>query len=213
MNAKLLIFDFDGTLADSNEGIFETINYTLGRFGCDKISRNFFETLVGMPLEKQFETVLPEGKKSLVEKACSLYREQYKKICVKKTALFPHVKETLLFLKSKGLKMVIVTTKKTELVSTMLKALGISELFDFVVGGDMVSKDKPNPEGINLVIKKLNTKKEYIAMVGDSKFDVLAGKKAGIKTIAISHVPQKEDLEADLEISDFTELKKTRQRS
>lgn len=209
MDAKLLIFDFDGTLADSNEGIFETINYALDKVACKKINRDFFETIVGMPLEKQFETILPEGKKDLVEKTCGIYREKYREICAKKTVLFPHVKETLFFLKSKGIKMAVVTTKKTELVSMLLKALEINDLFDFVVGGDKVSKDKPDPEGINLAIKKLNAKREHTAMVGDSKFDVLAGKKAGVKTIAVTYVPQKEALEADLEISDFAELRKT----
>ncbi len=69
MSTKLLIFDFDGTLADSNQGIFETINYTLGKLGCKKITRFFFESLVGMPLERQLETILPEEKKEFAEQA------------------------------------------------------------------------------------------------------------------------------------------------
>ncbi len=208
MNAKLLIFDFDGTLADSHKGIFETFNYTFDKLGCKKISQSFFEDLVGMPLEKLFEAALSEGKKDLIEKACGIYRKRYRKICVKKTVLFPHVKETLLFLKSKGVKMAVVTTKKTELVSIMLEALKISGLFDFVVGGDKVSKHKPDPEGINLVIKKLEGKKESTVIVGDRRFDIDVGKNAGIKTIAVTYAPKKEALEADLEISDFAELRK-----
>jgi len=208
MDTKLLIFDFDGTLADSHKVIFETINYALDKLGCKKISRNFFESLVGMPLERIFEAVLPEDKKGLMEKACSIYRKKYRETCAKKTVLFPHVKETLLFLKSKGIKMAVVTTKKTELVSILLDALKISNLFDFVVGGDKVSKDKPDPEGINLVIKKLNAKKEHAAMVGDSRFDIDAGKNAGIKTIAIFHEPKKEAFGADFKIDSFIEIKK-----
>lgn len=207
MNTKLLIFDFDGTLADSSEGIFETVNYALDKLGCKKISQSLFETLVGMPLEKQFEAVLPKGKEDLVEKASSIYREKYKEICVEKTVLFPHVKETLLFLKSKGLKMAVVTTKKTELVSMLLRALEINDLFDLVIGGDKVSKDKPDPEGINLAIKKLNTKKECTAMVGDSSFDMLAGKNADVKTIAIDYNSTKNRLDADIAINHFEKLR------
>ncbi|MBN2067407.1 MAG: HAD family hydrolase [Candidatus Diapherotrites archaeon] len=208
MDTKLLIFDFDGTLADSHKGNFETINYTLGRVGCKKISRSLFETLAGMPLEKQFETTLPKGKKGVVEKACRIYREQYLKTCVKKTVLFPQVKETLQFLKFKGVKMAVVTTKRTALVSMLLKALDISNFFDFVVGSDMVSEAKPSPEGINLAIKKLNANREFTAIVGDSKFDMLAGKNAGIKTIAVNKAQENRDLEADITAKDFRELEK-----
>ncbi len=211
MDVKLLIFDFDGTIADSNQGIFETINYVLGELDCGKITRIFFKTLIGMPLEKQFETVLPESKKGLVKKASGIYRKQYCEICVKKTILFPHVKETLSFLKSKGIKMAVVTTKKTSIVLLLLKALGINDLFDFVVGGDKVSNGKPNPEGINLTISKLNEEKENTVMVGDSKFDIAAGKNACIKTIAVNYTPKKEVLEADFEITDFAELRKIKE--
>jgi len=210
VKAELVLFDFDGTLADSFPGIVASFQHALKSVGVNGIANEQIHCLIGSPLEKMFEALVSEEKHGLAEEFLANYRKHYPENALANTRLFPHVKETLQALKERGKKLAVATTKKHENIDPLLKGLGIAKLFDFVLGYDDVENTKPAPDMILLGLEKAGTEAEKAVMVGDHVFDVKASVAAGVKAIGVSFGSAKaEELEeagAVVVISDFSEL-------
>lgn len=99
---------------------------------------------------------------------------------------YPHVVETLEALRERGFKMAVVTNSRKAAVCPTLTRWEVQHLFDAVLTIEDVSHGKPDPEMIHRALNKLNVSPSDAIIVGDSKSDVLAGKRAGIKTIGFS---------------------------
>lgn len=100
--------------------------------------------------------------------------------------LHPQAPETLLALRERGFKMAVVTNSRRAAVQPVLSRWGLEPLFDAVLTIEDVSYGKPDPEMIHRALNKLNISPSHACIIGDSKSDVIAGKRAGIKTIAFS---------------------------
>jgi phosphoglycolate phosphatase len=98
----------------------------------------------------------------------------------KSARIIPGAKETLKSLKQSGVSLAVATADITELAAATLSHLGIGELFDIVIGSDMVKEDKPHPEMLLTVIDRVGTSAEKTAFVGDTITDMEMGKKAGV---------------------------------
>lgn len=98
----------------------------------------------------------------------------------KSAKIIPGVKETLIGLKQSGVSLAVATADITDLAASTLSYLGIGDLFDFVIGSDMVKEDKPHPEMLLTVIDRVGKSAEKTAFVGDTVTDMEMGKKAGV---------------------------------
>lgn len=188
MKFKLLIFDFDGTIVDSNKGIFNSISFVLEQLGCSEelMFKQYFQQ-IGKPLYNQFLEFLPEKKQLLAKEACELYCKHYKEHGIKQTRLFENAKEVLLEFKKEGRKLAIFSSKPNWLLSIFLEMFEMQDLFDMVVGEDSVIFLKPAPEGIERILIDLNIEKENALYIGDNGIDSLTGKNANVKTIILNH--------------------------
>lgn len=205
---KLLIFDLDGTLADTGRDITEALNYALGPFGVKTYSIEETKSMVGSGISKLLASLLPvndEEKRQLVtDRFISYYSEHV----VDYTAVYPHVKETLT--KLDGYKKAVVSNKREALSKEVLGGIGILQHFDVVWGSDSVRAIKPSPLPIIDLMEMFNTLPEETAIIGDSNYDVEAGKAAGIKTIAVTYGFRSRDVlkDADFIIDRFDDLLK-----
>ncbi len=189
MEKKLIIFDVDGTVWDSERDVFASFNHTLKTMAGFEITKEQFQTLAGMPLETMFEKMLPDDKKHLSIECAKAYRKYYidEGHFIDGTVLFKGVKETIDKFKNDGFHMAVASSKPKRILDKMVSVFNL-EGFDYVLGtGESNFKHKPDPEIVNYIMSQLNISKEDAVIVGDSKSDILTGKNAGIDTIAVTY--------------------------
>jgi phosphoglycolate phosphatase len=211
---KLLIFDLDGTLADTSQDITDSINYALEPFGQRKFSVEEIKTMVGSGISKLLESLIPsnyatnrgESLNSVKEEVINRFIEFYSAHLLDNTKEYPHVKETLSRLEN--YKKVVLSNKRESYSKEILKGLGILEYFDIVWGSDSVREKKPSPVPVLDLLERFRALKDEAVIIGDSNYDVEAGKAAGIKVIGVTYgFRSKEALkDADYLIDDFKEI-------
>ncbi len=214
---KLLIFDLDGTLADTSKDITDAVNYALKPFGVKPLSVSEIKAMVGSGITKLIESLIPtenliptflnppiphlakamarrggegglsEGERdfSAKEEAVKRFLEYYSIHLLDYTNTYPQVKETLS--KIEAYKKAVISNKREVLSKKVLEGLGLLKFFDVVLGSDSVSERKPSPVPIFELLKRFGVSKDEAVIIGDSNYDIEAGKAAGIKTIAVTY--------------------------
>ena len=186
---KLLIFDLDGTLVETAQDIANAINHAVKPFGGKKYSVEEVKMLVGSGIANLLEGLIadlkdggsPESKELVTKRFTDFYAEHL----MDNSHLYPHVKDTLLKLKSH--KLTVLTNKREKYSKLILNKLDLLEDFDLVWGSDSVREKKPSPIAIFDMIEKFGVTKDETAIIGDSNFDVEAGKAAGIKVVGVTY--------------------------
>jgi len=207
----LLIFDLDGTLIDSAPDLAESVNYTLRTLGKKEVSLENVRSFLGNGAEKLITRALSGGsdiwESEEVQKALRIFKNHYKNNVCNKTFLYEGVKETL---EKLPYKKAIVTNKPYEFVEPILENLDIKKHFELWLGGESLKEKKPSPKPLLYVCERLGFSPQNAVMIGDSKNDILAGKNAGIKTVAVTYgYNYGEDVrkyEPDVVINKFEEL-------
>ena len=186
---KALLFDFDGTLLNTNELIIRTFMHVLNDRFPGQYSPQDCIKFIGPSLKETFEQIAPNEVDELIAKYRQwnhAYHDQYVKE-------FDGVNETLEQLKRQGHKLAIVSTKKKETIERGLKLMNAEHYFEFWIGLEDVSKVKPDPEPVLLALDRLKMPKEEAFMIGDNYHDILAGKNAGVKTAGVAWSIKGED--------------------
>jgi phosphoglycolate phosphatase len=186
MAIKIIIFDLDGTLVDSSVDICHAINYAIEGTGIKPVSVERTIQLIGEGISRLFEKLV-EAEKSDADRdmLAARFMEHYNAHLTDNTPLYPGVKDTLESLKE--YRKVIITNKRQDASAKILDTLGIAKYFDFIAGSDTTPGKKPSPIPIQFVLEKYGLKPDDAVIIGDSNFDVEAGKAAGIKTIAVTY--------------------------
>ncbi len=186
MTLQAVIFDFDGVIVDSERVKFERLRTILQGHNISLSKKDFCAMIgkkTGYFLKEQF------GQKLSDQQILSISEER-RKDQLKNIQLFSKpikgITQIILFLKQKGLRLCVATGTKRFLVKETLRILGIQNVFDVLVTGEEVQSSKPDPEVYSIAIKKLKLKKENILVIEDSVAGVLAAKRAGLKSIAIT---------------------------
>lgn len=182
---KAILFDFDGTLADSSEGIFYTATKTMDAMGykgpwSEKQLRKF----VGPPLRDCFKISfdLPD---SLCDKAVDIYHPIYESIGKHLCKLYPGMEDTIKALRSRSYKICLATNKTEPVVMGILKELDILDLFDTIHGAD-AKRGIFKPQTIKLCAEDLGIATSECLMVGDSPNDREGALSAGASFVAVS---------------------------
>ena len=181
----LIIFDLDGTLIDSRKDIANAVNHTLKEVGLEEKSVSEISSYIGTGVEDLIRRSLGKRQDSLFKKALSVFIEYYREHCLDNTYLYSGVKDVLEYFKNK--RKVIVTNRRYETAILALRKLGVYNYFEDVLGGDDLGYLKPSSCLLDEVIHRLNIEKERTIIVGDMDVDILAGKRAGITTCAVTY--------------------------
>ena len=204
----LVLFDLDGTLVDSQLDVTNAINHALTSLGRPIIAPDRLFATVWDGIQKTFEKLLDPMDGSACERAVALYREYYADHLLDHTRTYPRVPEALAALTGKIL--AVVSNKREIPVLHILEGVGIAEYFEAVIGGDSLPTHKPDPEPILHLLNRFGTPPDRALIVGDSPHDIEAGKRAGIRTCAVTYgfhpLSQLRESGADRLIDDIGEL-------
>lgn len=164
-----VIFDFDGTLADTNNLIINSFKHIYCKYYDGKCDVDYILSIFGEPLEKTLKRDFSGFK---LEDVLKSYREYQVGRFDKEVSLYDTVPETVKYLHEKGIKMGIATSRLKTSTLEALKNFDLDKYFGVIVTADDVKNHKPDKEPLIKVMQELNSRKENTLYVGDSKFDI-----------------------------------------
>lgn len=177
-----ILFDYDGTLMDTNEVVLRSWQHTFRTIrgheeDPDEIRKTFGEPLV-LTLEKTFPEIP-------VSESLEVYRTYQREVFTDFVEVFPGMLELLENLKDKGYKLGLVTSRTKDTTWRGLEHYGMDKYFDAVITAGDTDKHKPDPEPILITLDKLDSSPQEAVMVGDTMFDLQCAKNAGVKSIIV----------------------------
>ncbi|MEW4354836.1 HAD-IA family hydrolase [Streptococcus pneumoniae] len=189
---KHLFFDLDGTVVDSSEGIKSGFRAAFTSMNTEIPSDSILDTFIGPPLEVSFSDF---GDKDWVKAAIHAFRHDYKESGVYQVEVYEGLTELLSTLQSLGYQLYITTSKNEPMAHKMLSYLDIDYYFTGIYGALPDSYHKADV--IKRAILENHLSLDECAIIGDTKFDIIGGKKVGIQTLGVLWgFGTKEDLQA-----------------
>lgn len=184
---RYLLFDLDGTLTDSSEGICKSIQYSLGKIGIQEDDLQKLEVFIGPPLRYSFKEYYGlEGE--LAEQAIAFYRERYTEVGKYENRPYPGIREMLIHLKAAGAVLAVASSKPELYVEDILRHFDLYELFDYVVGSDLEGKRETKTAVIREAMERMQVTREEqkgVLMVGDRHFDIDGAKELSLDSLGV----------------------------
>lgn len=210
MTTRLLILDFDGTLADTAGGIVATMNATFRTIGRPEADAGDICQTIGLPLTQSIALLAGIREEAELQHAVDTYHRLFETIGVQATDLFPHVHETLRRLHDEGLAMAIATSRGGKSVRALCAKLGIAPYLTAYVAEEDVENKKPAPDAVRMLLDMTHTPAEVAWVVGDTVFDIEMGHRAGCPACGVTYGNHPrahlEAAGADRLIDDFAQL-------
>lgn len=208
MSTKIVILDFDGTLADTTGVILNAMQATIKELGLPARTDKECIAMIGLRLDKVPAVLFPE-----CDLEGELYAQTYRKMfhlfnTEGAVTLYPNVVETLTALKEKGIILTIASSRNNVTLKVYLENLGLDSVLDYVLGGDDVKEGKPNPEAVFRTLEEFGIAPEEAIVVGDTVFDVKMGLNAGTRACGVTfgNGTVESLADADWIIDDFAQL-------
>lgn len=186
-----VLFDFDGTVMDTTDVIIGSWQHTFMTFeGKERPVEEIVKTF-GEILSHTMKKVLPDVD---TEQAIETYRSYHRDNFGERISVFPGMHELLAELKRRNLKTGLVTSRLAGTTWEGLRQYDLDKFFDVVVSCDDTDKHKPDPEPVNIALARLGSKAENTIMLGDTMFDILCAKNAGVRSVLVGwHVAMSQE--------------------
>ena len=208
---KAVIFDFDGTLGDTQQGILATAQEVLHRMGRGPADETALAATIGLPLRENFTRGAGLSDEE-ADRAVAIYRDIFEKVAVPVITLFQGVGETLSELAERGVPMAVASSRGQHSLEGLMKHLGLDRYIPLhnVFGVEAASRPKPAPDLVYVILEKLGTSPEETMVVGDTTFDIEMGRAAGCLTCGVTYgnqsAGQLAGADPDLLLDDLREL-------
>lgn len=206
MAIRNILFDLDGTLLDTNELIIQSFNYTYQRYLNKHVDREYIIKHFGEILKDTMDMEFGDDS----EDAIKTYRKFQNENFYKLISIHEGVKEGVKEFHRQGYKLGIVTSRLNYSAIKGLKNFDLMNYFDVIIGADDTDIHKPDPTPALMALKKLNGKLEETIIVGDTQFDILCGRNAGITSVVVGWSALPRDLilkyEPDYVVESMEEL-------
>jgi phosphoglycolate phosphatase len=186
MRAKLAIFDLDGTLADTSEGIFCTARATMQALGLpSEVPMERMRKFIGPPIDECFKIVydLPEA---LIPKAVDLYKKRYTEKGQFEARIYDDIPEVLDALHTHGVKLAVGTLKNESRAKSMMEHFGIAKYFD-TIRGDKEEGGRSKADVLRLVVNDLSLKIDDAVLIGDTMHDKKGAMEAAMRFVAVTY--------------------------
>ncbi|CAH1851700.1 HAD family hydrolase [Convivina intestini] len=182
------LFDFDGTLADSEEAAQLATKAAFQKVGLAAPTTDQINYYMGIPIEVSFKAMAGEHRFTATEFEVLLnaFRQYYREFESKHITLFDGMQSTLAQLVAEGKQLFVVSSKRSDSLMRNLQSLGIDQYFQDVLGSDMVTAFKPAPDGVLAILDKWHLNPAESIMIGDAIFDLQMGKAAKVHTCGVT---------------------------
>lgn len=186
MSYNTIIFDFDDTIVSTKHKHIRSFIEAAKKSGLT-IKKEEVKKIYGLPTLVMLEKIFPDETKSTLKKISLEKDKAYRKIVHSEgIKLLPGIKSLLEHIRKKGVKTGIMSADKSKNIKLVLRKNGILEYFEEIIGADVVSSHKPNPDGLQKTAKKMKVKSKNCVFVGDSEYDMLAAKRAKMFAVGIT---------------------------
>lgn len=188
MQKRLVIFDFDGTIADTRATILRTFRMTIEELSLEARSDEECGSTIGLPLVDGFHKLYP----SITSEQSELYTETYRRIFRENKRnlspdMFAGVLETIKALHDKGLTITIASSRSRRPLLEFVESFGLHEMIPYVLGLEDCTQHKPDPEPVLKTLRELKFRADETLVVGDMPYDILMGARAGAETCGVSY--------------------------
>ena len=184
-NYDVVLFDFDGTFADTGEGMFESIQYAVKSLGFDPLDGETLRRFVGPPVFESFMRELGVDAEK-ADYAVTKYREAYAEIGIFKFRIYEGILDLLRELKENGISVGIASAKPQKFIVRIVAHLGIGEWVDYI---SSPADDKADPSKVKLInqaVSALKAEKSRVLMVGDRHFDISGANGSGVDSVGVT---------------------------
>lgn len=181
---KYILFDLDGTITDSQEGIKNSIEYALKYFNIEINDRSELDKYIGPPLRQSFMEFAGLSEKDS-HTAMTKYREYYGPKGIFENRVYDGMEELLFSLKNKGNKIILATSKPWIYAEIILEHFNLKKYFDFVAGSELNGVRTKKADVIKYAVDKYKIPLSKAVMIGDREHDISGAKKNGLKTIGV----------------------------
>jgi len=175
-----IVFDLDGTLVDSFDDISAAFRRSFHVIGSEPPAVDVVKAMIGKPLRDMYQPFAPAD---ALDALVAEYRRDYAERCADRTRPFPGIVELLDTLRARGHAIAVATTKTSWMARTVVEKLGLTGRLDYVQGTDGFPH-KPAPDVIHHALAGVG--RDGAWMIGDTTFDVAAGRAAGLRTCAVT---------------------------
>ena len=182
-----ILFDLDGTLTDSKEGIIKCIDYALEKLGYPVPKGFNINDCLGPPLRVSFRRLLNSNDEVLIERAVATYRERFSTIGLFENKVYPGIPELLSALHEKSLKLYVVTTKPKVFAGRIMEHFQLAHRFDAIYGTELNGRFDNKADLIEFILQNRKLRAEETVMIGDKREDIVAGKANRTKTIGVTY--------------------------
>ena len=180
---KIILFDLDGTLTDSAEGILKSVRMVLDHYGIEVPENDPLHAFIGPPLRATFPAYgVPRDE---VENAVKLYRKRYFSVGKFENTPYPGVEALLTRLRDAGYRLYVATSKPEDLAVEILQHFDLAKYFDLICGARIDGGRDSKEKVIAYLFETVGARTEAL-MIGDTAFDVLGAKENGIPAIGVT---------------------------
>ena len=181
MSLRNIVFDLDGTLIDSSDGVVEAVNYSLRKMGESEQPPHVIKSFIGYPLSQMY----PTFSKAPVEDLYRHFQVKAAETVVSSTYILPGVEPAMSRLRDQGYQLGIASTKIKRHIAGIVDKFGWDKLVIAYAGGDEVTRVKPDPEILKLTLQRMDARPEETVVVGDTVNDVLAARAVPMTVVAV----------------------------
>lgn len=186
-NYSIILFDLDGTLTDSSQGIINAIVYALKKMGVNDYDMSLLKKFLGPPLHESFEKFFHFDKKESLQ-AVEYYREYFSTKGLFENEVYCGITDLLKTLKENGNTLILATSKPQPFTDRIMQHFDLEKYFDFIAGSNMDTTRSKKAEVIEYALSECNIiDKSSVIMVGDRAEDMIGAQTVGIDSIGVEY--------------------------
>ena len=185
MKYKAVLFDFDYTLGDSTVPIVASYTAALAEMGWPAPDREAVRATIGYTLQDGYTLLTGDSDEERRKDFFPRFKAHAGPVMIRDSVLCPGAEEVLLWLGESGVKTGIVSTKGGDQIAGIFEKYGLKEGLSLIIGGQDVTKNKPDPEGLNLAVERLGLEKADVLFCGDTVIDAETARRAGVDFCAV----------------------------
>lgn len=186
-SCSIILFDLDGTLTDSSQGIINSIIYALEKYDINDYDMPLLRKFLGPPLHESFEKFMGFDKEKSLQ-AVKLYREYFSSKGLLENEVYGGVNDLLQNLKENGKTLIVATSKPQQFTDKIMEHFDLAKYFDFIAGSNMDTTRSKKAEVIEYALSECNIKdKSKVVMIGDRAEDMVGAQSVGIDSIGVEY--------------------------